>query len=151
MHKDDEPAKPGWRGWTTDNRAMFRLTGEHITWICGCGKPISSGTGYITTDDHIADRYAHESEEFWRRREQAESGNGIALTRASDIPFHAPVPWRAWHQKCDPNPEDDAYWFDVHRADTLRKLMHWAGHLMGKTWVTFTDLPDLLMRMGQDA
>lgn len=135
------------------DRAIFRLTGGvRITWICNdCGKPIVAGSGYVTVDDRRADRNASESEAFWRRRWAEAGDDRFLVTRASDIPFHPPVPWQAFHGRCDPNPDDGGYWFDVHRADTIRKVMHWAGHLMCKTWIDGTDLPDLLMRMGQDA
>lgn len=55
--------------------------------------------------------------------------------------------WRAYHFTCDPQPESDDYSIPVERISTLRGVLGWTAHLMGKRWIAETDWADVLREL----
>jgi hypothetical protein len=116
-----------------------------ITWFCtACKEPITAGTGYLEVDT----RAVHSAEEAARKfnDKYPEGFDVVALDEYPD-----PVPWLPWHEQCDPDPEHTGYYMEIHRIDSLAKLVHWAGHLGGKTWINKTDWNHMMTELGQDA
>lgn len=117
-----------------------------ITWFCtACGEPITAGTGYLEVDT----RAVQAAEDAAREFDKAHPEGFNVGELLSDYPDR--VPWLPWHEQCDPDPEQTGYFVDIHRIDSLAKLVHWAGHLGDKPWVNMTDWNDLLTDLGQDA
>lgn len=54
---------------------------------------------------------------------------------------HLPiVEFRAVHDDCDPVPDSEVYWIDVHRAPTLDSWCSWVHHVGEKTWLQKDDV-----------
>jgi hypothetical protein len=125
------------------------VNGERLAWHChACGQRVADGSGYLEVDLATAGRHR----DAWHRYEAKHSqANGVIISSLADMPDVARAHWRAWHRTCDPRPDANTYWFDVERCDTLGKLIHWAGHLVGKTWIGDTDWSDVLLEIGTDA
>ena len=125
--------------------AAFVRDGAKITWTCsGCGLSITGSGGFLTADMQQVNR----AEQGWKRFKDAHP-QGSTVADLMDTPEK--VPWLAWHADCAPDPEGPPYSIDIQRIDTQGKLLHWAGHLMKKTWIGVTDFADLLGRAGDAA
>lgn len=52
---------------------------------------------------------------------------------------------QVYHQDtCDPNPDNEGYWFETSRAPTLEQWCGWVLHLGPKTWLGKGDILVLL-------
>jgi hypothetical protein len=117
---------------TTDER--------RITYCCGvCNRPVRPGTGCIWVSS--ADRSRYRDAYAIRNLEvdaNQPSGNltGLRVISGSAL-MNCPdkAPWRVNHAACDPEPDDNGYWFDVGRADTYERLLSWTVHLVDQDWV----------------
>lgn len=113
-----------------------------ITWRCdGCGVAIEDGAGYIEIDSAAAQQQALERRQWHREND----GKMLSL---SEIPVPRPVPWRAWHRACDPDPDGGEYWFDVERIRNMAQFLDFYGHVSGKTWHSSTTLRDIRALFG---
>lgn len=60
-----------------------------------------------------------------------------------------PAHWRVEHLACLPDPDGpNGYAIDTEAVSTVAELLWWSGHLMGKSWITATDWPDLIKTEG---
>lgn len=129
-------------------------TTRDLAWICeACQQPIADGAGYIHIR-HIDVQATRAAERAWKtENEHPRATTGLVIIPASvyqDYP--PPAHWQTHHAKCDPDPDSADYHFDVARARTHARLLHWTAHLMEKTWLSSTDWLELIDRMaGVDA
>jgi hypothetical protein len=131
----------------TDTEGMAGIKLEYR--CAACGQPVAAGTGYI----HVSTREAARVQEADREWQRAQDADWEAMTRgephnvgnnlSSFLALPDSAQWQVHHEACD-DTDDDGYWFDVGRADTHEKLLSWTAHLMGKTWIEYTDWPEFL-------
>src|SRR5712664_2891479 len=109
-------------------------------WRCDvCGRPIADGHGYIELIDPKTGNYPR-----WNDRDEREylralyawedkhtAPSGVTMFTSADF-ADMPQPRRcdivAYHRRCDPRPNRDAYWFDVDRARG-NEMLDWVAHL----------------------
>lgn len=134
----------------TRSRAEFTVTGQRITWLCAvCHEPIRKGAGYLEVDRRKAVERRRETNRFMAEHRQP--GGYVTFNGAETMMLASRVPWLPHHRSCDPRPDESGYWIAVERIDSLRKLIHWAGHLAGKDWINSTSWSSLLQGIGGPA
>jgi hypothetical protein len=115
---------------------------RRIAWRCSiCGRRIANGAGWITINSQELNTCLSASL-AWR---EAHPGPLLSGTELSELPD--PAHWRVLHRRCDPEPEDNGYWFDIERARTVRQLLGWTAHLMGKSWLEYTDWQNFIAKV----
>jgi hypothetical protein len=70
-----------------------------------------------------------------------------AYSGADLLDYPEAAPWRVWHRRCDPDPDEergDYYHFTLDRVVDACGLLHWTAHLMKKPWLAATNWDDLL-------
>lgn len=121
---------------------------ERVDWRCDeCGELIANGDGFIYV---LGVREAEKSDAEWKAFRQARKvANGGFDVISGDMWQHVPerAKWKVCHRKCDPIPDQEPdYWFDVATADSPRKMVDWAAHMLSKHWLKVTDWDRLLFR-----
>jgi hypothetical protein len=110
-----------------------------LTVICGaCHEPISPGGGFLGVRDADIGRY-QSAEAAWREMHPGSLHSGADLM---ELP--GAVTWVAYHFDCDPKPDEHGYQIDTEEITTWPQLTSWTAHLMGKTWLSWTDWDELL-------
>ncbi|WP_280298761.1 hypothetical protein [Nocardia neocaledoniensis] len=126
---------------TKELRVKFEVKGQRITWFCiKCGGEIKRDNGYITCDDGEALRLM--------KTDFTEGPFGTLDLKAlmlADYPR-----WISLHKDCDDSGRPADYWFEVSSCNTMKKLIHWTGHLMGKGWIGCTDWDQILYTIGHE-
>lgn len=133
-------------------RAVARNVNEpRLVWTCRiCEQDVADGEGYIELPDHEHRRYAAETAAW-----EAEYGDdphedvfGFKLLNLTAVLAMPKEPsWQVLHRRCDPEPDDGGYWFDVARARTYPQILGWTTHLMEKEWLARTNWGDFLRRV----
>jgi len=59
--------------------------------------------------------------------------------------LHPFAEWRAWHQRCDPEPDADTYWIRVERFNSAAEVHDWHHHLSEKNWIADTNWESLYL------
>lgn len=109
--------------------------------ICrACAEPIEGDTGCLrVTFAALAERRQQEQEYAERHPE------GSAFSITDFLLGPKPVHWLAYHDKCEPEPDLDAYQIDAVQLRTWRGFAKWTAHLMAKNWFAATDWNSLLL------
>jgi hypothetical protein len=108
---------------------------RRIVWFCQeCRQPIRDDEGYVEVLFRDIQEYEARYAEW-----KAKKPNLIAVpaTYYFDCPQQAR--WRIHHRACDPESEQDGYWFGVERIRTHAEVLSWTAHLMEKNWLKHTD------------
>lgn len=118
-----------------------------LTLIChGCRFPIEGDTGALrVTFADIAKNRQQDAE--WK----ASHAEGTAMDLAEFLLGPDHVHWRAYHDKCEPEPDLSAYQIDAAKLRTWRDLARWTAHLMSKNWFAATDWGVLLEQAAGDS
>ncbi|MEV6347749.1 hypothetical protein [Actinoplanes sp. NPDC051851] len=62
------------------------------------------------------------------------------LASAGDLAKRpSPARWRVTHTACDPGAPGDIYAIELKRIQSFRDLAGWTTHLMGTSWLQYTD------------
>lgn len=126
-----------------------------------CGKSVVGASGYVTVSYQEISRVEERIREWdTRRRERRERelqerpacADAAALiesvmtgTELLDYPDAAR--WHIYHRDCDPDPDEQGYWWSVERCCTYRDLILRTAHVMGKSWLEHTDWDRFLYRV----
>jgi hypothetical protein len=121
-----------------------------LTLICGiCIFPIGDGTGWLRVT--FADIHKHREQRAEYDAYRRDSGEPATLSMLEMLIGPEPIHWRAYHAKCEPEADQDAYQIDSERICTWRQLAHWTAHLMEKNWFADTDWDCLLREVAGDS
>lgn len=108
---------------------------SQIKYVCvSCKSTVHPGTGYLQVDQGLIRKCIDELQELRNVQQLDGFISGQKL-----LEFGKPAPWAAWHRDCDPWPGSDDYWLDVGQVDTWQKLLATTAHLMGKSWLQYSD------------
>lgn len=113
-----------------------------LTWECdGCSKAIGDGDGHI----EVSHEDVNVAQAQWKEGKAAHTDErGWEMWPAQDLmAMPRPVPWHAWHSKCDPDREANVYWVAIERVRTLAGLLDLHGHMGEKNWTKYTDFEDI--------
>lgn len=123
------------------------MTAADLTLICRrCRFPIDGDTGCLRVTYAAIAQYRQQDREY---RERHPEGSAVSLEDFLLGPD--PVHWLAYHGKCEPVPDADAYQISAARLRTWQDLAHWTAHLMAKSWFGFTDWDVLLEQVAGGA
>lgn len=64
--------------------------------------------------------------------ERIERDKGYVGASFAQVRADLPVEWFAAHYTC--RPDDDAYWIDAHRIESVADIAWWREHLSWKNW-----------------
>jgi hypothetical protein len=104
---------------------------KKIVWTCSvCGQPVADDEGYLTMEMAEAVRVEEERVTWAENRSEA-------AAKVDTYPESAH--WRVLHIDCDPEPDREAYAFDVRRIRSAWAALAWTAHLMKKPWLAATD------------
>lgn len=130
------------------------VDGARLTWPCSaCGLPVPDGSGYLTVSVVDADA-RHIAAESVRATTGTPIPVPLGETPSKSYTLHEimqipdEVPWHAFHDSCDPDPDSGGYWFAIERIRTLVALVHWTAHLEEKQWLADTNWMDILRGVG---
>lgn len=130
--------------------------GVNNCWVCKvCGRPIRSRTGYVVITDAEHGGWPKRSssvdleltdDAIAKRRDIGlPTEKPFGTVRLGEVAFSAlRIAFAAYHQKCDPNPEEDSYWFGVEDASTLESYMRWVIKLCDKKWMSTRDIQSMI-------
>lgn len=111
-----------------------------LTLICRkCRFPIDGDTGYLRVT--FADIHENRAQQ---RAYDERHPEGSAVSMEEFLLGPEDVHWRAYHDKCEPEKDRDAYQIDAARLRTWQHLCWWTAHLMEKNWFALTDWDCLL-------
>ena len=114
---------------------------KKIVWTCSvCDKPVEDDDGYVTMEMAQAVRVEEE-----RAAWAGTSPEGVTAVKADTYPKSAH--WQVFHIDCDPEPDREAYSFDVGRIRSAWAALAWTAHLMKKRWLAATDWDVLIERV----
>jgi hypothetical protein len=109
--------------------------------ICdACCKPVPD-RGYLCVRYEDIHRYRQERGAW----EQAHPGHAHLVSELLTLPD--PITWRAYHMRCDPWPDRDAYQIDAEQLRTWQQLARWTADLMAKNWLADSDWKSLLREL----
>jgi hypothetical protein len=118
-----------------------------LTLICGkCRFPIDGDTGYLRVTFAAIHEHRQAEREY---RERNPEGSAVSMEEFLLGPED--VHWLAYHGKCEPEKDQDAYQIDAARLRTWQQLCHWTAHLMEKNWFALTDWDRLLREAAGDS
>ena len=134
---------------------VTRSRNGRLIWTCRtCKKPIANRTGHVCVDWGAAIRASRAADDRkWAHRKQVEeTGNPVRHVTEEDMLRWRIVPWEAFHESCDPNPDRDDYWFPVDACRSLAEFIDWSAHLSEKNWLAHTDWQKVMYALnGADA
>lgn len=107
-----------------------------LTLICEvCKFPITNDSGslYARYRDINEKRAA---EHDWRERHPA-GGGAVSVAEVMTKP--GLIRWRAAHDKCRDDRDEDCYEIDVDQIMSWAGFCHWTAHLMDKNWFGLSD------------
>lgn len=110
-----------------------------------CRFPIEGDTGYLRVTYADIHKYQRDEKAY---RERHPEGEAVSLEDFLLGPD--PIHWRAYHDKCEPEPDASAYQIDAAKLRTWQGLAHWTAHLMEKNWFASTDWDCLLREAAGD-
>jgi hypothetical protein len=126
--------------WAYEKRGCC-MPHRKIVWTCSeCGQPVVDEDGYVTMEMAEAVRVKEE-------RETWEETNPEGVTAATLDTYPKSAHWQVVHVDCDPEPDREAYSFDVGRIRSAWAALAWTAHLMKKPWLAATDWDVLIERV----
>jgi predicted GIY-YIG superfamily endonuclease len=142
-----------------DEKPLYNVVGaprevRTLTFIVRCSicqEPIDDGAGYVECDAGAASeaysRYTEKKRD--RLRRELEGGPPAERYIGNEILdlLEDDIPWRAFHQSCDPDPHAGTYWVDVESIRTWQDVLKWTLHLNEKAWVQHTNWDAILRRL----
>ncbi|MBO0813601.1 MAG: hypothetical protein J2P30_00370 [Actinobacteria bacterium] len=105
---------------------------------CACLLPIEGDTGFLAAAYPDIAKAKREHAEW-----EASHGDG-AISLEDFILPPEDIHWRAYHDRCNPDPDGSAYQIGSAELSTWRGLTRWTAHLMAKNWFALSDWDDLL-------
>lgn len=104
-----------------------------------CGGPIDDGDGCL--EIRFGEIHAYqEAKAEWERVH----GTGTVHKIGDLLTFPEVVPWRLYHDRCNPAPDAGGYDVDVRLVRTWRALLFETSRLMAKHWLALTDWPQVI-------
>lgn len=111
------------------------MTVVELDYLCDmCGRLVDDGEGCVMVR-HSDIATWRELDALWK---QAFPGGKATSTRAI-LARPDPVPWRIFHDGCNPRPDLDGYDINVDRIRTHQTLLERTAELMSKSWLPVTD------------
>lgn len=115
-----------------------------IQWTCAvCESPVADGDGCLTVS-LVAAEQAAASIKAWDEAHP----NGALLGEIINA-YPGPTPWLCLHHACNDDPDDAVYERPVEDLRTPACVLSVTAHLMGKSWLQYTDWDDVIAGIGQ--
>lgn len=116
------------------------MTAVELEFLCDvCGGRIEDGAGCLEIRFGEIQAY-REAKAEWERVH----GTGTVHRIGELLTFPEAVPWRLYHDRCNPDPDAGGYDVDVSHVRTWRELLLWTSRLMAKNWLALTDWPQVI-------
>jgi hypothetical protein len=127
-----------------------QIASPHTPGLSDYDAPLN-GAGYVECDAGAASEAYRRYTETKRDRLRRELEGGPPAERyigneILDL-LEDDIPWRAFHQSCDPDPHAGTYWVDVESIRTWQDVLKWTLHLNEKAWVQHTNWDAILRRL----
>ena len=118
-----------------------------LTLICHkCRLPIEGDTGYLRVTYPDLHKYREQEREYSERHPE---GEAVSITEFLLGPEE--IHWLPYHDKCEPEPDLDAYQIDAVQLQSWQCLARWTAHLMSKNWLPHTDWDELLREVSGES
>jgi hypothetical protein len=105
-----------------------------LEYMCdACGRSVGDADGWIGM--FFAD--LRERRRLVQEWQLAHPGSAHYIGELLSYPGQ--VPWRIFHDRCNPRSEESAYDIDVREVRTWRGLLRWTAQLIDKRWLSETN------------